>query len=147
MLIGPQTKRLSNATNAYDLLSDVIAYMLEEPKRVYMGDWLIKGKDRIKDTFETDGPACGTVGCIAGNVAVLTNFQTDPEDARFYLSSDNYGLRSHIYSDLFLDVKVPAKYGTKKYANIVARRIRAFQREWKADLQAVAIKPPKRGKQ
>lgn len=40
--------------------------------------------------------------------------------------------------------EVNARYGTKKYAQIVAGRIRAFQRTWKADLQAVVVEPPKR---
>jgi hypothetical protein len=37
-----------------------------------MGDWLIRGKWQIREAFNTAAPACGTVGCIAGNAVVLT---------------------------------------------------------------------------
>jgi hypothetical protein len=150
MLKGPMTKRLSTATNAYDLLTDVIAYMLEEPKRIYMQDWLIRDMDAIKDVFNFDGPACGTVGCIAGNTVVLSKGKEIRGSVEHVALRTLAGYENDdLWQDLrrlFLNIDVDARYGTKKYAQIVAKRIRAFQRLWKPDLQAVAIEPPKRGK-
>lgn len=69
----------SEAANAYDLLSDVIRVVEEEPRRLYMNQWLIIGVrmdsvgeiwlDGSRDTMKP--PACGTVGCIAGWVTLL----------------------------------------------------------------------------
>jgi hypothetical protein len=94
MLIGSLTQRSTDATNAYDLLTDVCDYMLEEPKRVYMGQWLGTWSDAnfnqyvrqshvhdfadAREKFKTiieptigDGPACGSVGCIGGTIVHL----------------------------------------------------------------------------
>lgn len=142
MLTGRMTKRRSNAKNAYDLMSDIKEYILEEPKRVYMGDWLIRGRRVIKDFFETEGPACGTVGCIAGNAVMLAG---NPEGRNVVsqsleiLGGDNFTLRRKLEHDLFLDCAVDAKYGTKKYARIVAGRITKFQKYYKEALREVKI--------
>lgn len=145
MLTGPMTARRSDAENAYDLMSDIREYVLEEPKRVWMGDWLIKGHDKIKLYFDVKGPACGTVGCIAGNASVLAEIPWTNAD--HVLSGGNEALRRALVS-MFYDTDVDARYGTKKYAQIVAKRIREFQKEHKDDLRAVQIQPvkPTKGK-
>lgn len=134
-LTGPITKRRSDATNAYDLLTDVIEYMLEEPKRVYMGDWIMRG-DEIKRILGKEGPECGTVGCIAGNAAILSGKSWSSADK--FLSGGNQTLRSGLVR-LFYDTDVEANYGTKKYARIVTKRIKELQCRYKAELQAVEI--------
>lgn len=48
-----------------ELLQKVKAHILEEPKRLKMSQW-----GRKVDPFT--GPACGTVGCIAGWAAFLS---------------------------------------------------------------------------
>lgn len=100
MLTGPMTARRSNAKTAYGLMSDIVAYILEEPKRLWMGDWMIRDMDYIKQDLEMD------------------------------------------LDDLFMSTGVDAKYGTKKYARIVAKRIEKFQREHREALRAVKIKKP-----
>lgn len=138
MLTGRMTNRRSNAKNAYDLMSDIKDYILEEPKRVYMGDWLMKGKEAIEHYFETAAPACGTVGCIAGNASVLTDNTIPWSHADELLSGDSEQLRRALNS-LFYDTDVDANYGTKKYARIVAGRITQFQKQHKEALRAVKI--------
>lgn len=141
MLTGPITERRSDATTAYELMADIRAYILEEPKRIFMGDWIIKGKQNIEDTFDTEAPACGTVGCIAGNAVLLTGVGTAgnvESRALNLLAGDDYGLEDGL-GRLFHNIWVDAKYGTKEYAEIVAQRISAFQEKHKAALRRVKI--------
>jgi hypothetical protein len=58
---------------AYGLLRAIQKVMREEPRRVYMGEWLVQGKDNIRHRFAEDfnAPTCNTVGCIAGWGKVL----------------------------------------------------------------------------
>lgn len=144
MLTGPLTARRSNAKTAYGLLSDIAAYILEEPKRVYMGDWVITNMDEIRDEFGVEGPECGTVGCIAGNALLLSGrpMQWVESNATDLLGGADGNLQDDV-DDLFLDVEVDAPYGTKKYAQIVAKRIAKFQKEHKAALKAVEIEAVK----
>jgi hypothetical protein len=104
MLVGPQAARRSTAKNAYDFLTDLKAYSLEEPRRLYMSDWLVKGRavttllrefredykhdmavGNLREAQEaraalkalpTSGPVCNTVGCIAGNIITLAHRRT-----------------------------------------------------------------------
>lgn len=137
-LTGPMKRRRSNAKTAYDLMTDIRAYILEEPKRIYMADWIIQGKDRIELQLATEAPICGTVGCIAGNATVLTDGKIDWSRAEQALSNGDAILEGG-FAKLFYDTKVPAEYGTKKYARIVAGRITDFQKKYKAKLQRAAI--------
>lgn len=141
MLIGAVTNRRSNAKTAYGLMSDIAEYILEEPKRVFMGNWIIKGRHEIEDALETKGPACGTVGCIAGNALVLrgrSESRNVQRAALELLSGVDFDLGDSLYS-LFLGTHVEANYGTKKYARIVATRIKEFQKKHGIALRAVTI--------
>lgn len=142
MLTGTMTNRRSNAKTAYGLMSDIKAYILEEPKRVWMGDWVIEDMDEIKTDFGVEGPACGTVGCIAGNVKILTGnlgkMISTQRLAMDVLGGGSNDLEDDLY-DLFHETHVDAKYGTKKYARIVAKRIEEFQAEHEQELRAVGI--------
>lgn len=52
------------------LLRKVQAHILEEPKRLHMGNWV-----RWTNKSDKEKPACGTVGCIAGWSVLLTSRQ------------------------------------------------------------------------
>lgn len=140
MLTGPMINRRSNAKTAYGLMTDIRAYILEEPKRIFMGEWIIKGAQKIEETLETKGPICGTVGCIAGNATLLAGRgdRSIFASALDLLSGDDDELGEHL-SSLFYGTAVDAEYGTKKYARIVAQRITKFQQKHKAALQRVKI--------
>jgi hypothetical protein len=65
----------SDAENAYDLLSDVVTCIRNEPRRLDMGHWLMTGErlDRfltVKDHLRR-GPGCGYAGCCAGWIVML----------------------------------------------------------------------------
>jgi hypothetical protein len=78
------------------------------------------------------------VGCIAGNAGVLTNDKVQWSRAEQHLSGGKPALAQAL-ARLFYDTEVPAKYGTKKYARIVAQRITAFLKKHKTSLLAVRI--------
>ena len=162
---------VSNAKTAYGLLNDVKAVILEEPKRVYMGDWAIEGKSDVEYFCSThmqtregrtvNGPACNTIGCISGWVTFLKPEKRvhascgenivapraegyGSDDAGRDLVNGSYSddpifpLRTAVY-DLFMNTNVKAPYGTKKYAQIVARRIESFQKKWAKELKKVKV--------
>lgn len=137
MLTGEMKTRRSNATNSYDLMTDIAAYILEDPKRVYMGDWLMEG-DEIRERLNDEGPVCGTVGCIAGNAEVLTDGKASWAVCEDVLSGGDRQLRS-AFLKLFYETDVDAPYGSEKYARIVVRRIEKFQRAHTDALLAVQI--------
>lgn len=64
----------STATNGYELLDDVVQCILEEPKRFYMPNWIIRGY-RMTDLSEFRNrerrPTCGTAACIGGWITLL----------------------------------------------------------------------------
>jgi len=61
----------SQATNVYDLLEDVCATILEEPRRYNQGEWgAVRGSQEWEYLPETLHPDCGTVGCRAGWIVV-----------------------------------------------------------------------------
>lgn len=109
MLTGKMTRRRSNARNAYDLMTDIKEYILEEPKRVYMPKWIITSEE-IEDLLAVEGPACGTVGCIAGNTVVLTGDRGGRSTAGLaldILGGSNFNLQTEL-NYLFLDTDVDA---------------------------------------
>lgn len=64
-----------------ELLKKVKAHILEEPMRVYMGDWYIRLSEYDGEMFEVDDdilmpPACGTVACICGWAAELSGSES-----------------------------------------------------------------------
>lgn len=144
MLTGPMTARRSNAKTAYGLMSDIAAYILEEPKRIYMGDWLITNMNEVRENFGVDGPACGTVGCVAGNAVLLTSKGSFKRrrgiqsQALQILAARDYNLADDL-DCLFLSTDVSAPYGTEEYARIVAKRIADFQAAHEAELRKVRI--------
>jgi hypothetical protein len=80
--LDPQTGRpgaipRTNATNAYDLLTDVITCIENEPRRLSMDHWFVRGRQLVglltdADLSPDDGPACDTAGCVAGWIVMLT---------------------------------------------------------------------------
>lgn len=136
---------ISTAKNSYTLLDDVKKVVLEEPRRVWMDNWKANIDYVCKMTGAKKGPACGTIGCISGWVTFLK-----PDANQSAMSGENVlvpndgsderrNLRDVLHTDLFYDTEVDAKYGTKKYATIVAKRITAFQKKWATELKAVTI--------
>jgi hypothetical protein len=150
---------ISKATNAYALLADVCKVITEEPKRVYMPRWIIKGTRALRATLTArgdaskpelvDGPACQTVGCIAGWVVTLAretpqtpvNSRDVEGKARVLLGATYAASMDDIdaLSDLFGRTDISAGYGTKAYAREVVRYIKAYMRDHKPELLAKKV--------
>lgn len=144
----------SNATNAYELLNDVCRVVLEEPKRAYMTTYISAFQD--PSTAKIGGPACGTVGCIAGWVGILKRPRgaQNGDDVRGYdesgcrntMDERAEGLLGLSTDDLFTSdlydtagATTEYTYGTRDYARAVVRKIRAFQKQHRAQLLAKAV--------
>lgn len=149
----------SHATNAYDLVSDVIRVIEEEPKRFDMADWLDHiMPSRVKKTksLQERYPACGTVACVAGWIVtlrhgikkavhldisreardILTEFENrDVLDEEAYQRVYNMG---HELERLFY--AMPPSYGytigTVAYAQYMGNALRAFQQKYEPELRA-----------
>jgi hypothetical protein len=113
------------------------------------------------------GPACGTVGCIAGNLTVLTKYDNlkayyGIHDAAITLLSGDLSactiedlnrrirLREaiathHLFSGGLVNARgrgdINPKYGTQAYIKAVNAHISRFQRAHRADLKLVTRTP------
>jgi hypothetical protein len=132
----------SAATNAYDLLSDVSALALEEPKRMRMEVPLVCASNRAAFGISIDAlPACGTVGCIGGWTAVLRG----PEHVTGYdalrAAAVILGLDQAQAYELFWPSELlsDADTGTLSHAYAVADHIREFQQKYADQLKAKAV--------
>lgn len=124
---------LSKAKTAYGLLRDVQRVILAEPKRANMGTFATDASDYF-DGDTSLAPACGTVGCFAGWVNVLSKGQTaafkaDDTEAKellgWYL---NYEL-PHGYSVFNAgagDRCETTRRGSPAHARAVSNRIEGF---------------------
>lgn len=71
---------LSDATNAFELLDDVVVAIEHEPRRVNMGEWITRGfrlEALMRGLRLRKGPACHTAGCIGGHVVMLATGHYD----------------------------------------------------------------------
>jgi hypothetical protein len=133
---------ISKAKTAYGLLQDVKRAIFGEPKRVTMGCFIGR-----KDPDE-NGPACGTVGCFAGWVNILSGNrshhaddfearETLGEDLTYYLARagkkhDTVGATFEMHDTFYVfnaghgdDIHLLPQ-GTRRYAQAVVRRINRF---------------------
>ena len=129
---------VSTATNAYDLLDDVKALALEEPKRIAMGWWLVQNgysSDALLVRVLKGGfPECGTVGCVGGWVEVLTG--NNVRAVKVLGLTEDQGLR------LFYPPGLVEEEGqTIEHATAVVAHITAFQALHEARLKAKAVTP------
>lgn len=128
----------SRAKTAYALLTEVKRLGLEEPKRMAMNVSLTR-PDKYSRYWKQ--PRCGTVGCIAGWVAVLTNPDVSLESDIIGIAQRKLGLTRSQANDLFLDDTLcnAENPQTRARAQAVARHIEKFQREHAARLKAKKI--------
>ena len=127
------------ATNAYQLLDDVIAAITVEPRRLNMRQWVMSALS-LGEYAKSRVPECGTVACCAGWICVLARPNIAIRMARTGLgggiSSTARGLLGfnglESYTSMLFSAAVARdgkllRPGTKKYALAVVDRIRQFQ--------------------
>lgn len=71
----------SNAATLYQLFDDIVEVIEAEPLRMDMGNW-IRIDTNPHDVFERNFPVCGTVGCIAGWMVILTRKRESMQSLR-----------------------------------------------------------------
>lgn len=129
---------LSRARTAYGLLRDVQRVILAEPKRVNMKTYAV---DPEKEGY-SNRPACGTVGCFAGWVVVLSKgrqvaLNGGGDEAGKLLGWDLHyelpGNGYHVFNAGSGDQCARTLPGSKAHARAVYNRINGFiQRNLKA---------------
>lgn len=124
----PRTRQ----TSAVGILKDVVKVIREEPLRYNQGDW-------IRTTDERSvGPACGTIGCVAGWVAVLTRPAKDVTGASVALADVASRARkalglSERQADFLFGSELPgdggyADPGSRAYMEAGVEHIESFMR-------------------
>lgn len=125
-----------------ELLRQIQTVILEEPKRVDMGDWI--------DSRRTNLPECGTVGCIYGWAKAITTSLRGKELSNLVWGMEGMDGTDGRYLDdgakllgltepqacrLFFDCDWPARFRhalnrakrqTPEYAQVVSDRIDHF---------------------
>lgn len=130
----------SKATTAYELLDEIAALALDEPKRIHMNFWHLSADHAHDARCLLHGfPACGTVGCIGGWVELLTK----SEDATKTLGLKPSQSGELFYNDDLLEDAGDAYRGgnaqTAAHAANVVAHIRKFQDQHEAQLKATRL--------
>lgn len=131
--------RLSKAKTAYGLLRDVQKAIIEEPRRANMGVYTCK----LNPDTDPYAPACGTVGCVAGWISLLSGQGRVDDDipARKLLDPKGDVLdlntvgpyRNYVFNGGEGDACNRTTPGTPEHAGAVVQRIETFiQRNLKA---------------
>lgn len=139
----------SKAHNAYQLLNDVVALVREEPRRLYMPAWIVRGKYTLRQALgRRQPPRCGTVGCVAGWVVILHDGvkKAPVEDTRIEDRAEEIlGLQPYLVGadwnqlvtgEVRDDTGTRILPGSRRYVDAVVDRIRRFQGKYEAVLRA-----------
>lgn len=150
--LEPITLLTPGSYTLYTVLGKVIAHVQAEPKRLNMRSWV----EAFQSQSATEwGPACGTVACMAGWGAILTNHRSEPDGESFlrqFTSVDSgrraseainegdespSGYAPMIYAlyRLFFTAQPLLPRGSREYAQNVARRFETFRQKHKRQLQ------------
>lgn len=127
----------SKAKTAYGLLSEVIAVVLAEPKRLRMSIPLSRGAESFYQISPGEMPACGTVGCVAGWAVVLRDATIEGNVTR--TARGLLGLDERQADELFFEWDEEHSDGTEAQARSEARLIRKFQKKYRAQLLAKKV--------
>lgn len=148
----------SVATNAYDLLSEIVNLILDEPLRYNQSNWLLTGI-QLKDAGYQP-PMCNTIGCVAGWATSLknqvpANYDRYSTTHQFRLEANAtrlLGLTGDQATELFGGSAVAEMYEsihgpngnvpksqTIEYALLGALHIRAFQAQHADQLRQKAV--------
>lgn len=120
----------SKAKTAYGLLSEISALILAEPKRYNQDTW------RYSQSPSDGGPACGTVGCIAGWVATLK----PKKYMGVWSNADEVlGLNDQQSGELFIAADVKGNFQTARHARSGAAHIRRFQKQYASQLRRTRV--------
>lgn len=130
---------------AYDLLEQIKALIIAEPKRYDQGAWLVRSTD--EDVEGMQFPACGTVGCVAGWATTLTVKRKLAPYEIASVAQRVLGLSAEQREELFDGAPVGLFAGvmpqTAAYAAAGVKHITAFQAKYEEQLRATKIRRPR----
>lgn len=130
----------SKAANAYELLSEVRALILAEPRRYNQYRFISRGKSSRPSAHAPQGyPRCGTVGCVAGWVATLKHPHKFSYGQAEGIATDLLGLTVWTAARLFSPLAVPGDEQTAEHAEAGAKHIAEFQEKNRAQLLAKKV--------
>lgn len=133
----------SKATNAYDLLSDVIRIIREEPRRYNQMRFIARTNGAYGADNVVHGgsgfPACGTVGCVAGWVATLVRGSHFRYNRAQPIAATVLGLRGDQAWKLFSGGAADGAPQTAEHAKSGIRHIRRFQKKYSTQLKATKV--------
>lgn len=132
---------------AYDLLARVCEHILDEPKRYTQESYLVHGIAAIKN-LGLAAPTCGTVGCRAGWIVALhdgpTGVRGEAVEWRanqiLGRGGDTHDLFSGTACDRLAGEDTSPIIGTKKYARLGVKGLRAFMKQHAKHLKARLLK-------
>ncbi len=139
----------SDATTAYDLVSDVIACITQDPRRLDLTVWIGRRPEPPTALEAAAWPACGTVACVAGWIVLLAG--QVPK-----LDTQDFALRALGFEDDLEDTPAWASWrrlfhrrdrrwgpaGTPAYARAVAKALARLQARDAARLRTVPVPRP-----
>jgi hypothetical protein len=156
--VRPKLYPTTTARNAYQLLDEVAAAILAEPKRLDMRRWVMPLRWLKQHRSPTTVPMCGTVACVAGWIYSMADPEGLAREARGNAIGDvgsptigaiarkllgqsafsDYRLASDI-SEVFNGSELRSdihglRVGTLPYARAIVQRIRTFQDRWRDHL-------------
>ena len=149
----PISKFRTKATNAYELLKEVRALILEEPKRYNQATILdhemtAKSGQYIALFYGRPlaeyAPDCGTIGCRAGWITELTAPNPRHINDEVNYARKQLGITERQADNLFngdAAGKTYGEWGTPEYARKGARGITVFMAHHKAQLLAKRVTP------
>lgn len=152
--------------SAYDLCTAVCKVILDESKRFNMGIWTGLEGGRFAGVVEAQKPPCGTVGCFAGWVTLLTRGRRSPAWVNEfthlqYIAAEVLGVGpkkglwwgtaevdgsineelNDGYGDSIFGFCPIGEPGTRKYAASAVRIIRKWQKKHADVLKAKIVRP------
>ena len=128
----------SKAKTAYGLLTEVKRLILKEPKRYDQTLWIVgrTGGDHLVDR---SFPACDTVGCVFGWVAMLKGPLKFEFDETYSIARKILGLTEGQTYKLVHPSAAKHPPQTKAHAQSGARHITRFQKTYMAQLKAKKV--------
>jgi hypothetical protein len=127
---NPALRPKSKAKTAYELLEEIRALTLEEPRRYNQNQYLSFDVDE-----EHGGPACGTVGCRAGWVVALRAKRPRLVTTHWIYARKVLGLDAAQCNDLFGYAAVGGLPGTREHAELGAAQLTEFMRRHEQQLK------------
>ena len=143
---------LQGDVTALQIAEEVVRLVREQPLRCLMDSWVTTFRED-RYLWDLEMPPCGTVACLAGWIAILTNQDERPSSSlaaarRVMAGREDWPLNDDLYVDedhpvsirlrkldeVFLNWDIAAKAGTPEYVEQALAPFLAYIEEYKEEL-------------